>query len=80
MHHIIFFSQREYRQKFDLGEPDIPLKLASPPKAKKQRKRSLVHDDQAGDGGPAKKKRKRKKEDETKNEGEGSKKKKEKVK
>lgn len=73
------FFQRAYRQKFDLGEPDIPLKLASPPKDKKRRKRSLAHGDQEGESGPAKKKRKKKKEDESKNEGEGVKKKKEKV-
>ena len=69
--------QREFREKFDLGEPDIPLKLASPPKDKKRRKRS--HEDQAGEDGPVKKKRKKKKKDEeVKNEEEGSKKKKEK--
>lgn len=75
---MLFFFQRAYRQKFDLGEPDIPLKLASPPKDKKRRKRSLVHGDQEGESGPVKKKRKKKKEDESKNE-EGAKKKKEKV-
>lgn len=70
--------QREFREKFDLGEPNIPLKLASPPKDKKHRKRS--HGDQAGEDGPVKKKRKKKKTDEeVKTEGEGSKKKKEKV-
>ncbi|KAL9952948.1 hypothetical protein ACROYT_G040281 [Oculina patagonica] len=75
----VYIVQRAYRQKFDLGEPDIPLKLASPPKNKKHRKRSLTHGDQEGEGGPAKKKRKKKnKEDESKNEGEGTKKKKEK--
>ena len=69
--------QREFREKFDLGEPDIPLKLASPPKDKKRRKRS--HEDQANEDGPVKKKRKKKKKDEEdKNEGEGSKNKKEK--
>jgi len=54
------------------------LKLASPPKDKKRRKRSLTHGEQEGESGPVKKKRKRKKEDESKNE-EGVKKKKGKV-
>ena len=75
---MCFFLQSAYRQKFDLGEPDIPLKLASPPKDKKRRKRSLTHGDQEGENGPVKKKRKRKKGDESKNE-EVVKKKKEKV-
>lgn len=72
----IYIVQRGYREKFDLGEPDIPLKLSSPPKDKKVRKRS--HGDQTGEDGPLKKKRKKKKDEEEKTEGEGSKKKKEK--
>lgn len=65
-----------YRKKFDLGEPEIPLKLSSPPKDKKQRKRS--HGDQT-EAGPVKKKRKRKKDEEARTDGEGSAKKKTKV-
>ncbi|KAK2567493.1 Bromodomain adjacent to zinc finger domain protein 1A [Acropora cervicornis] len=53
----IYIVQRDFRAKFDLGEPDIPLKLVSPPKDKKQRKRS--HGDHTGDE-PIKKKRKKK--------------------
>lgn len=72
----IYIVQRDFREKFDLGEPDIPLKLGSPPKDKKQRKRS--HGDREEDG-PSKKRRKKKRTDEeTRSEGVGSKKNKEK--
>ena len=74
---ILVNFQRDFREKFDLGEPDIPLKLGSPPKDKKQRKRS--HGDREEDG-PSKKRRKKKRTDEeTRSEGVGSKKNKEKV-
>ena len=62
-----------------MGEPDIPLKLASPPQDKKQKKRNISRTVQDGEGEPAKKKRKRKKDEERKNEGGVSSKKKGKV-
>ena len=52
------------------------MKLSSPPKDRKQRKRS--HGDQT-EAGPVKKKRKRKKDEEARTDGEGSAKKKAKV-